>query len=183
MSDRKRNRPLLSFAFAVGSLAAWAPASEAQQGAVGQGLDNAGRAVKRGFQNAGSAVQGGFVKARTSVHSMEVVSRIYSRLHWEKALTTSNLEIEVRDGGIAAVTGVVPDAAAKAKALNLTAETVGVIQVIDQITVSAPGSSAAPIVPGTPPVVVPRGSTVIVPENSAPVIVTPPRRNPGDIPL
>ncbi len=152
MSDRSRHR--IPLALAAVALGAWGWSAWAQQGSVGQGLDNAGRAVKRGFQSAGQAVQGTFVKARTSVHSMEVVSRIYSRLHWDKALTTTTLELEVRDGGIAIVTGVVPDASAKAKALSLTAETVGVAQVVDQITVSAPGQ-AAPIVPGTPPVVVP----------------------------
>ncbi len=180
MSDRKRNR--LAVALALATLAGWGCAALAQQGPVGQGLDNAGRAMKRGFQTAGQAVQGSFVKARTSVHSMEVVSRIYSRLHWEKALTTSNLEIEVRDGGIATVTGVVPDAPAKAKALNLTAETVGVAQVVDQITVTPPGSTAAPIVPGNAPIVVPSGSTVIVPGN-APIIVPAPARSRGDVPL
>ena len=40
---------------------------------------------------------------------MELASRIYSRLHWDKALTTSNIEVEVTNGGIATVTGVVPD--------------------------------------------------------------------------
>ena len=128
----------------------------AQQGPVGQGLNDAGRAVKRGFQTAGQAVQGGFQKTRTGVHNMEVVSRVYSRLHWDKALTTSNMELEVQAGGVAILTGVVPDEAAKAKALTLTAETVGVIQVVDQLTVGAsadrPRSSRAPrrIVPAGP---------------------------------
>jgi len=94
---------------------------------------------------------------------MEVVSRVYSRLHWDKALTTSNLEIEVQAGGIAILTGIVPNQAAKAKALALTAETVGVIQVVDQLTVGAIGSPA-PVVPGTPPIIVtPPGSTVVPP--------------------
>jgi len=130
----------------------------AQQGQVGQGLDNAGRSVKRGFQSAGAAVQGGFVKTKTSVHNMELVSRVYSRLHWDKALTTSNLELEVSNGGTATLTGVVPDNAAKVKALALTSETVGVLQVVDQVVVTPPvppiRPGAAPIVPGTPPTVI-----------------------------
>ena len=137
--------------------AAWGCVAWAQQGPVGQGLDNAGRAVKRGFQTAGQAVQGSFIKTRTSVHNMEVVSRVYSRLHWDKALTTSNLELEVRDGGIAILTGAVPDPAAKAKALVLTSETVGVVQVVDQVVVATSPlrSAPAPIVPGVTPIVVP----------------------------
>ncbi len=139
------------------ALMAWTCVGWAQQGPVGQGLDNAGRAVRRGFQGAGQAMQGGFIKTKTSVHNMEVVSRVYSRLHWDKALTTSNMELEVRDGGIAILTGVVPDAAAKAKALMLTSETVGVVQVVDQVAIGiAPGRPGpAPIVPGVQPVVIP----------------------------
>ena len=143
----------------AGSLvSAWGCMAWAEQGQVTQGLDNAGRAVRRGFQSAGQAVQGGFIKTRTSVHNMEVVSRVYSRLHWDKSLTTSNIELEVTNGGIATVTGVVPDDAAKAKALTLTSETVGVLQVVDQIVVTPPvppiRPGAAPIVPGIPPTVI-----------------------------
>ncbi len=152
---KRRSKVLL----ASGLVVTWGCLALAQQGQVGQGIDNAGRAMKRGFQSAGAAVQGGFIKTKTSVHNMEVVSRVYSRLHWDKALTTSNLQLEVSNGGIATLTGVVPDAAAKAKALLLTSETVGVLQVVDQVVVTPPippiRSGAAPIVPGTPPTVIP----------------------------
>lgn len=137
-------------ALMAAGLTAWGCVAWAQQGTVGQGFNDAGRAVKRGFQGAGQAVQGGFLRTRTSVHNMEVVSRVYSRLHWDKTLTTSNMELEVRAGGVAFLTGTVPDESAKAKALLLTAETVGVVQVVDQLAVSTPGR-AAPIVPGVPP--------------------------------
>ena len=151
--------PGSKMALTSGLVVALGCAAMAQQGPVGRGLDNAGRSIKQGFQTAGQAVQGGFVKTRTSVHNMEVVSRVYSRLHWDKTLTTSNLELEVTNGGIATVTGVVPDQSAKDKALALTSETVGVVQVVDQVVVTPPvppiRPGAAPIVPGTPPVVVP----------------------------
>jgi len=146
--------------FALGAVTTaaltWGCVAWAQQGPI----DNAGRAMKRGFQSAGQAVQGGFIKTRTSVHNMEVVSRVYSRLHWDKALTTSSLELEVRDGGVAILTGVVPDAASKAKALTLTSETVGVLQVVDQVAIGIGPSrpAPAPVVPGTPPVVIPPAS-------------------------
>ena len=167
-------------ALALG-LITWACVAWAQQGPVSQGLNDAGRAVKRGFQTAGQAVQGGFQKTRTGVHNMEVVSRVYSRLHWDKALTTSTIELEVQAGGIATLTGVVPDEAAKAKALTLTAETVGVIQVVDQLTVGS-AVRPAPIVPGAAPsstiiVTPPPGSTVI------PAPATTPKPRPDDTPL
>jgi hyperosmotically inducible periplasmic protein len=171
------------------SLLTWAGVAGAQQGPVGQGLNDAGRAVKRGFQTAGQAVQGGFQKTRMGVHNMEVVSRVYSRLHWDKALTASNIELEVQAGGIATLTGIVPDEAAKAKALMLTAETVGVIEVVDKLVV---GSSVrpAPIVPGaTPGVVTPPApsSTIIVTPPPGSTVIPPPATTPrprsGDTPL
>ena len=159
-------------------MAAWGQPAPAQQGPVTQGLNDAGRAVKRGFQSAGQAVSGGFQKTRTSVHNMEVVSRIYSRLHWDKVLTSSSMEIEVQAGGIAYLTGVVPSEDAKAKALTLTAETVGVVRVVDQLTVAAV-HAPAPVVPGTPPTVVPSGTIIVTPPPST---VTPKPRE-TDTPL
>ena len=115
-------------------------------GKVGQALDGAGKSIKRGVVGAENAVQESFARTRASVHNMELVSRVYSRLHWEKALITANLDIEVKADGVAVLRGTVPDAAAKTKAVSLTADTVGVVQVIDQLAVAP----ATRIVPGTP---------------------------------
>lgn len=147
------------------ALIAWAGSVEAQQGSVG-------RAVKQGFQNTGQAIQGGFQKTRTGVHNMEIVSRIYSRLHWDKALTTSNIELEVQAGGVAILTGIVPDGAAKTKALSLAADTVGVIQVVDQLTVAAL-TRPAPVVPGAAPVIVPAPASTIIVTPPGPTVITP----------
>jgi hyperosmotically inducible protein len=158
---------------------------------VGGGLDTAGQAVKRGFQTAGQAVRGGVNNARASVANMEVVNRIYSRLHWDKALATSTLEVEVRAGGVVVLTGITPDKAAKAKALTLTADTIGVLQVVDQVSVVAPGSATAPaaIVPGTPPTVIETPATIVVPgavwpvDGTAPAVIqSSPAARPSDIP-
>jgi hyperosmotically inducible periplasmic protein len=162
----------------------WGSPALAQQGPIGQGLNDAGRAVKRGFQTAGQAVSGSFQKTRTSVHNMEVVSRIYSRLHWEKALTSANLEIEVQAGGIAIITGIVPNEAAKIKALSLTAETVGVVQVVDQLAVGA-ATTPATVVPGTPPTVIPAptGTIIVTPPPSSTVVPPVPKPKETDTPL
>ncbi len=179
-----RYRP--TAAVLAAALVAWGCAAWAQQGPVSQGLNDAGRAVKRGFQTAGQAVSGGFQKTRTSVHNMEVVSRVYSRLHWDKALTTSAMEIEVQAGGIAILTGIVPDEAAKAKALALTSETVGVIQVVDQLTVGGP-NRPAPVVPGSAPIVAPAPSSTIIvtppPGSTITPSNVPPRPRETDTPL
>jgi hyperosmotically inducible periplasmic protein len=164
------------------ALIAWAGPAKAQQGPISEGLNEAGRAVKRGFQTAGQAVSSGFQKTKNSVHNMEVVSRVYSRLHWDKALTGATMEIEVQAGGVAILTGVVPSEEAKTKALTLTAETVGVNQVVNQLTIAAV-TRPAPVVSGNPPT---SSSTIIVTPPSA-VVVPPPATTPKpkdtDIPL
>jgi hyperosmotically inducible periplasmic protein len=149
-----------AFALAT-ALIAWAGPAQAQQGPVGQGLNEAGRAVKRGFQTAGQAVSNGFQKTKNTVHNMEVVSRVYSRLHWDKALTNATMEIEVQAGGIAILSGAVPSEEARTKALTLTSETVGVNQVVDHLTIAAI-TKPAPVVTGTPSTIVSSPSTIIV---------------------
>jgi hyperosmotically inducible periplasmic protein len=147
--------------FAV-ALACFAVASRAQQqGGVaeraGEKLDEFGRAIRDGFEKAGETVVGGIsktsetvreglVRARDSVQGMGVYSRVYSRIHWDKTLHASNLLLRA-DGGVITLRGVVPDDAAKAKALTLAAETVGVARVISQISVLHPSEGSAPAPP------------------------------------
>ena len=51
---------------------------------------------------------------------MDVASRVYGRLHWDKTLTTSTLDLDVK-GGVATLRGAVPDAKAK-EAVELAEE-------------------------------------------------------------
>jgi hyperosmotically inducible protein len=136
------------------ALLAPACVAKAQQGAaerVGQGLDSAGRNIRRGVQTA-------FPRARAMVHEQEVLSRVYSRLHWDKVLVGSTLEIEVRDNGVAVLRGAVVDDAARRRAVNLTTDTVGVAQVIDELTVVAPPRVIESVPPASP--VPPAAATV-----------------------
>src|SRR5262245_54381835 len=98
------------------ALLTWASLGRAQQQGpaekVGGALDNAGRAIKRGLEDAGNAVRESFDRTRASVNNMEVASRVYSRLHWDKALTNASIELEMQPGGIVVLRGSVPDAAA-----------------------------------------------------------------------
>jgi hyperosmotically inducible protein len=138
-----------SLALAVVS---WVGVGRAQQGAAGKAgekLDEAGRVIKRGLQNAGETVREGFAKTREAVHGMGVESRVYGRLHWDKALNASSLDLVVRDG-IVTLRGAVPDTAAKEKAVALTRDTVGVTLVIDQLTVLPPPRTV-PAIPLAPP--------------------------------
>jgi hyperosmotically inducible periplasmic protein len=122
-------------------LAFWVGHSRAQQqeGAAakaGEKIDEVGRKIKKGIEKAEDAVREGFHKTRDSVHSMGVMSRVYGRLHWDKALHASTLTVKVEDG-VVTLRGAVPTRAAKSKAVTLAAETVGVTKVIDELSVPA----------------------------------------------
>ena len=131
-------------AVTMGALIAGAAYSRAQQstaGKVGEKLDEAARAVKKGVGNVAKDVRESFENTRASVHSMGVGSRVYGRIHWDKALTDSTIEVTANhDASTVSVTlrGTVPDDAAKQKAVALARDTVGVATVVDQLTVGSP---------------------------------------------
>jgi hyperosmotically inducible protein len=113
--------------------------AQQQEGAAaraGEKLDEVGRKIRRGLEKAEDAVREGFHKTRDSVHSMGVMSRVYGRLHWDKALHSSAITLKV-DDGVVTLRGSVPNKAAKTKAVTLTAETVGVTKVIDELAIPA----------------------------------------------
>jgi len=146
----------LGFACALlaGTLIAPVVAAGAQEGAAeraGEALDNAGRNIRRGVQNA-------FARSRASVHEQEVLARVYSRIHWDKMLVGSTLQMEVRDDGTAILRGAVPTKASKDRAVALARDTVGVTQVVDELTVLPP-----PRVSPAPTATETRTTTVIKP--------------------
>ena len=108
---------------------------------AGEKLDQAGQSIRRGLENARDTLREQFAKVRGSVHSMGVASRVYGRLHWDKALNTSTLELEVVNG-VVTLRGEVPSAKAKARAVELARETVGITQVIDQLAIQPPSQTA-----------------------------------------
>jgi hyperosmotically inducible periplasmic protein len=133
-------------ALAIG-VAWWGGVGRAQQqGAgekAGEKLDEVGRKLKRGIDKAEDAVREGFRKTRDSVHSMGVQARVYGRLHWDKALHSSDLHVKIEEG-VATLSGSVPTAEAKTKAVLLAAETVGVTKVVDELTVPASEADRRP---------------------------------------
>jgi hypothetical protein len=99
-------------------------------------LDSAARSIRKGAQSAADAVKEQYHRARESVHGLSEHGRIYARLHWDKHLRGAKIEISVK-GSVATLTGTVADAKAKAKALELTEDTVGITDVVDHLTVSS----------------------------------------------
>ena len=135
-----RSRGLAALTLLALCVAAWVGIGRAQQeGAAekaGEKLDNVGRKIKKGLEKAEDTVREGFHRTRESVHGMGIVARVYGRLHWDKALHSSPLTIRVENGAVV-LRGAVPTAAAKAKAVDLAADTVGVARVVDELTLPA----------------------------------------------
>ncbi|WP_406693796.1 BON domain-containing protein [Singulisphaera sp. Ch08] len=102
---------------------------------AGQAIDGVGRGIKQEAQNVGSALRRRFDAVRNEVNRMGVPSRVYSRLHWDKGLVNSRIEVHPVRGGSILLRGSVPDAEAKARAVTLASETVDVTAVIDELTV------------------------------------------------
>ena len=114
---------------------------EGVTGTVKKKFDSAVGSVKKGAQSASDAVKEQYHRARESVHGLGEHGRVYSRLHWDKNLQSAKIEITVK-GSVATLTGTVADAKAKAKALELTQDTVGITDVVDHLTVTAVRSEA-----------------------------------------
>lgn len=112
------------------AIAALAPASWAQGpvGRAGQAIDNAGRNIRRGVENA-------VVRGQITAQERELLNRVTLRLSWDKQLLTSTVQMEVRADGTVILRGSVIDEAAKARAVDLVENTVGVTTVVDELAV------------------------------------------------
>jgi len=119
---------------------AWTSAGQAQEAGrkVGERLDEAGRHIKGGLERAGTATKEQYGKAKQSVHNMGIESRVYGRIHWDKALNDATIDLSTTADGVITLSGSVADAKAKARAVELTRETVGVTTVVDALTIRLP---------------------------------------------
>jgi osmotically-inducible protein OsmY len=113
----------------------------AQQGVVeraGQKLDEVGRGIRRGAVEVSEAVRKRFDVVRTDVQRMGTSSRVYSRIHWDRALHDSKIEVHVLRDGSVLLRGMVPDAQAKQRAIALAKDTVDVSAVVDELGTYTP---------------------------------------------
>ncbi len=119
-------------------LAASAVAAEESVGErVGKRVDRAIDRLREEAKDVESRVVEGFEKARAAVDRMGVAARVYARVHWDKALTASSISVDVEKDGVATLRGSVASEAAKAKAAELTRDTVGVERVVNELRVEA----------------------------------------------
>lgn len=102
---------------------------------IGEKLDAVGRDVRGGLDRAGQEVKGQFAAARGAVQGMGVEARAYSRLHWDKALNDATIDLAAGADGVVTLKGSVATAQAKARAVELARDTVGVTSVVDQLAV------------------------------------------------
>lgn len=137
-----RKRRWIAIGMVGAALATWAGTSWAQpresdrpRGGTGERI---GERLDNALRDASDALRDRFTQARTSVNNMGIEARVYGRLHWDKALQEAMIELEVREGGVTTLRGAVRDAAAKAKAIELASDTVGVTRVVDQLSISPP---------------------------------------------
>ena len=107
---------------------------------VGGAVDS----IKKGAASAESAVKDKYKKAKDSVVAMEIEGRVYARLHWDKALVGSKVELKAPRSGVIELHGTVTSTKAKAKAMELATDTVGVTDVIDSLIVQASGAAVTP---------------------------------------
>ena len=76
--------------------------------------------------------------AGPAVYEQTVLARVSSRVHWMKKLVGPTLELEVRDDGSASLCGAGSSKVSKDRAVLQAADTGGVTQVIDELTVPPP---------------------------------------------
>jgi hyperosmotically inducible periplasmic protein len=108
---------------------------------IGEKLDSVGRGIVRGAQDVTDTVRKRFEVVRTDVSRMGVHPRVYSRLHWDKTLQGSRIEVHMLRDGVVLLRGTVPDAAAKAHAIALARDTVDVTGIVDELETVVPTPS------------------------------------------
>jgi osmotically-inducible protein OsmY len=122
--------------FGLTIMAAVACTTLAQQGVVGKAaekIDDVGRGLRRGAAEITDAIRRRFEVVKNDVNRMETHSRVYSRLHWDKALHGARLEVLMLRDGTVLLRGQVSDTAAKTQAVALARDTVGVSAVVDEL--------------------------------------------------
>jgi len=93
------------------------------------------RQIREDGKGVAGQIRAGFEEARAMIDRMGVAGRVYARLRWDKALVGGSIAIDVDRGGLSSVRGTAPTETAKAKAIELTRQTIGVENVRDELEV------------------------------------------------
>ncbi|WP_337173317.1 BON domain-containing protein [Paludisphaera sp.] len=121
---------------------------------AGERLDEAGRSVisgvERGLNRTREAVRESFEKSRVRINDMGVEARVYGRVHWDKMLESSTIDIAAEADGIVTLRGSVPSDEARTRAVELATDTVGVARVIDELAVQTTSQVVDPAATSSP---------------------------------
>ena len=145
---------LLAVGFLAGPVPAQPPGGAGLGERLGQGIDGVGRGIRRGAMEVTDSKRRGFETVRGDVQRMTMPQRVYSRLHWDRALVNARIEVQVLRGNVVLLRGTVPDAAARRRAVDLASTTADVREVVDELVpLAAEGTVAPPtttVVPADP---------------------------------
>lgn len=108
-----------------------------------------GEKIDRGLTRLGNELRRGWQEARDAVDKLGIEGRVYGRLKWDKRLENAPIEIDSRETGVVVLTGTVTNMQAKSRAGRLAEDTVGVRQVVNNITVAAPEAAPLETAPAT----------------------------------
>lgn len=134
-----RKLSALFWVVVAAAIVVWAAVTSVAQEGVGQKI---GRKVDQGVNAIGSTVEEGWQDVKAKANRMGVSGRVYARLHWDKALQSATLDIEVRGDGIVTLKGSVADDEAKHTAERLASDTVGVTKVVSELAVAPPAATS-----------------------------------------
>lgn len=112
-----------------------APSTASAQAGLGERL---GKELDEKLSDLSRELKEGWAEVESLVDRLGVRGRVYSRLHWDKALASQPIGIEANDNGVVVLTGRVKDENARKKAVQLTEDTIGVNQVVDRLEVVKP---------------------------------------------
>jgi len=117
---------------------------------VGEKLGEVRREIKGEASHVTSEVAQRFEAVKSDVQRMPDQHRIYSRIHWDKALHDATIEVHMLKDGVVLLRGTVPTEAARRHAAELASDSVDVTSVIDELTVSAKVIATKPAVAPKP---------------------------------
>ena len=119
----------------------------AQQGTA----EKIGQRVDEGLEKLTEGIQQAWRDVRQTVDQLGVQGRVYGRLRWDKTLANAEIDVDIQEPNNIILSGRVPDEAARAKAIELAQDTVGVQQVIVRLQLELPSTEPNTLAPTQPP--------------------------------
>jgi hypothetical protein len=122
-------RTIVATAFAATLVTTAAFSQDGPLNRVGRALDNAGKNIRY-------RVESEVARGQVVSEEREVLGRVLRRIEWDKPMQGSALRLEGRPDGVVVLRGSVLTDEAKARAVDLATNTVGVTTVVDEIAVA-----------------------------------------------